>query len=107
MNKPFLFAFSAASLLCACTPVPAKDADPQPAQATSVEVVSQWQLPSDGAAGEMVATAAGDEGAMAYAESEGWTDQDGYTQTRLKLQRFDSTGAKRGAAVELGVLPSE
>jgi hypothetical protein len=106
MTKHLLFAFVGSSLVCGCTLVPGTEPIPKPSTTTTVEITAQWQVAPDRAVGEMAAASAGDEGAIAYAESEGHT-ADGFTQTRIKLQRLDSTGAIRGAAVELGVIPFE
>ncbi len=55
--------------------------------------------------GGIAAASAGDEGAIAYAESDAG-DDDGVRKSLLKLQRLDAAGAPRGAAIELATVSS-
>ena len=112
MNKlPRLLASSALTLLAACSSAPADDSKATPAPVpevkepttTTMEITAQWQANPDAAFGEIPAASSGDDGAIAYAESTGWTDQT-FTETWIMLQRLDNTGAMQGPAIELGVL---
>jgi hypothetical protein len=107
-----LLASSTLALLSACTsPVdspPGNDPQPtgdDPAPTTSPGNTMTLQAPQGWTLGALAAASAGDEGAIAYAESDGG-DADGVVKTLLKLQRLDVTGAARGAAVELGSVSS-
>ena len=98
-----LFASSTIALLSACTsPVespPGKSPEPTitPGDTTTWNAAPGWTL--DG----LAAASSGDEGAIAYAESDAG-DADGVEKTLLRLQRLDAAGAPRGPAIELGTV---
>lgn len=101
-----LFALTLMALLPACTaPIDPDPGTPSSSASTAPEpsgpagATASWSAP--GAVFKAVAAAsAGDEGAVAYVESSA-------AKARIKLQRLDSRGARRGDAIELGVLGTE
>ncbi len=77
------------------------DNDPEPT--TSPGNTTTWKAAPGWTLGGLAAASAGDEGAIAYAESDAG-DADGVMKTHLKLQRLDAAGAARGPAIELGTV---
>lgn len=104
-----LFACASWSLLAisigGCSVEQTKDPNSKPRSSSlTIELATKWDVGPDTSIGKIAAASVGEEAAIVYAESEGWTDQ-GFTQTRIKLQRMVKTGALVGATVELGVIP--
>lgn len=96
-NLPLVFAFATLSLLAGCSSPPE----------TTIEVTALLQAAPNVAFGQIAATAAGDGGAIAYAEFEKSTDGNLVQKTRIMLQRLDSAGATQGSAIELGINPPD
>jgi hypothetical protein len=107
-----LFAPSLMASLLACTaPATAPDEEPalpdiDRAPPSVAETTARWEAPPDGAFGALASASASDEGAIAYAELQALDGGGSFTQTRILLQRLDSTGAPRGSSIELGVIES-
>lgn len=98
-----------ASLLACTAPATAPDQelpDIEQSPPSVSETTARWEAPPDGAFGALASAAANDEGAIAYAELQEPDGAGSFAQTRIKLQRLDSTGALRGPSIELGVVES-
>lgn len=92
------------SILGGCSSPPANEPELAVVTSRNLETTAQWSIASDHAIKTIAVASTGNDAAIAYGESEGWTGST-FTQTRIKLQRLDSAGKLRGAPIELGLLP--
>lgn len=99
-----LLASSTLALLPACTtPVAPPLADPAPPGTPGI--TAKWKTTPELRLEDLVATSAGEEGAVAYVE---WDrgDGQGEEQGRVLLQRLDASGIVRGSPVEIAGMQS-
>jgi hypothetical protein len=110
VNPVLLLASSVMASLLACT-APAPDEEQAPpdieqAPPSASETTASWQAPANAELGILASAWANDEGAVAYTERDASDSGGSATQTRIKLQRLDGSGALRGSPIELGVVES-
>jgi len=103
-----LLASSTTALLAACTtpvaPLP-KATPPEeiPGPSYTATTTATW-VPTTGRTFQSIAAAsAGDEGAVAYTESEDPTE-DGVVRSHILLQLLDATGARSGPPIDLAIV---